>query len=375
MGFTSIGLYNFRNLKSGKIDTSYTTVYLVGENGQGKTNLLEAVYLLCFGSSFRTKNQRLLIRYGEKEMSLRGTFSPADGENGAGLGREAFDMELRLFTAAGSGKRKEIYVDGKRVQDRKELIRNVPCIVFSHDDIEFINGTPERKRWFLNQTMSMFNPLFIDTLRKYNRLVKMRNTELKEQSGAGLDIYDSQLAELGLEIVRLREKTVSEFNETFMEMYRIMQGGNDSDPVRIVYAPSWKGVDTAAEACRLLEERRETDREAGFTTSGPHRDRLVFTYLGRDFAQTASTGQLRLISLVLRSAQTRFFHEKAGREPVLLLDDVLLELDTERKRAFMEAMPAYEQAFFTFLPDEQFRKMYEGEETKVYTVENGEISE
>ena len=369
MGFTSVRLCNFRNLTTGEIDTSYKTVYLVGENGQGKTNFLEAVYLLCFGSSFRTKNQRLFIRYGEKEMSLRGKFCPAEEAEQV---PEGLTVELRLSKAAGTGRTKEIYVDGKRVQDRKELIRNVPCIVFSHEDIEFINGPPERKRWFLNQTMSMFNPLFIDTLRKYNRLIKMRNMELKEQAGAGLDVYDQKLAELGLEMCGLRKKTVLEFNETFTAMYRYMQGG-DGDPVEIVYVPSWKGAERTEEVLRILAERREMDREAGFTTSGPHRDRLVFTYQGRDFAQTASTGQLRLMSLVLRSAQTRFFHEKTGKEPVLLLDDVLLELDTERKRAFMEAMPAYEQAFFTFLPDEQFRKMYEREETKVYTVQDGKI--
>ncbi|MGM0675148.1 MAG: DNA replication/repair protein RecF, partial [Spirochaetota bacterium] len=144
------------------------------------------------------------------------------------------------------------------------------------------------------------------------------------------------------------------------------------EPLHITHRPSWRNAATVSEAEAHLRDRREHDLYMKTTTSGPHRDRFVYRYRDADFTKTASTGQLRLVSLILRVAQAQFFAARSGRAPLLLLDDVLLELDPRRRKAFLGELPHYEQAFFTFLPDERFNE-YRGEHTLIYHVSDGSI--
>ena len=360
MGFEKLSTYQFRNLQDADIPLGAKNILFVGENGQGKTNFLEAVYLLCFGSSFRTSRERLFIRHGSDAFRVSGKYIRDDG----------VDLDISVGIVEG---KKKVAVDEKEIRDRKDLVKNVPCIVFSHDDIGFINGPPEEKRKFLNQVMSLFNPLYIDILRRYRKIVKMRNTLLKEGRIGDIEVYDEQLAETGMEIQYRRGETVEDFGRTFTELFkRISRLPGEA---RMVYKPSWRGAETPEGARNALDEKSESDREAGFTTSGPHRDRIVYLYEGRDFSATASTGQLRLMSLILRVAQANYFEAKSGRKPVLLLDDVLLELDEAKTESFIAALPAYEQAFFTFLSKEKYRRLGLEGDARVFSVEAGRYTE
>jgi DNA replication and repair protein RecF len=358
MGFRRVAVFGYRNLQDAAVDTGAEEIFLVGENGQGKTNFLEAVYFLSFGSSFRSASDFLIPRAGqksgEKEFSVRGHFQ--DSER---------DIDIVLKYQEG---KKEIRLDGKQVRDRKELVSNIPCIVFTHGDIDFVAGRPERRRWFINQIMSLFNPLFIDLLRRYNRLIKNKNLVLKEGPASLLDSYDLQIAQAGLEIQRRRRETIQDFNRTFSRLFSEIS--RISGDVSIEYRPSWKDAENEEQIVRFLASQRNKDLEQGMCGSGPHRDRIRFIHQGRDYVQTASTGQLRLISLVLRVAQSIFFTEKTRKKPVLLLDDVLLELDLERRKRFLASLPGYEQAFFTFLPDEPYRE-YQKPGTLILRVESG----
>lgn len=336
MGFRSVRLFQFRNIRDTEISFSDRDVYLVGENGQGKTNFLESIYLLCYGSSFRTKNESLLIRHPEKEMSLSAVFN--DGEH---------NRKIQLKIEKG---KKQIAIDGKKIRDRKELLSDFPCIAFTHDDIGFVNGPPSIRRNFLNQTISLFDSSYIDTLRVYNRVVKLRNKVLKERRGDLLEIYDSQAALSGLELQRKRTALIDEFNLTFTELYQRISGTDVKLEIR--YSPSWKCEPTVQAVNELMTANRNRDLQYAATTSGPHRDRIGFYAGGRNFAATASTGQIRLISLSLKASQTAFAARKSGKLPVLLLDDVLLEMDLGKRQRFLENLPEYRQAFFTFLPDE-----------------------
>jgi DNA replication and repair protein RecF len=358
MGFRRVALYGYRNLADATTGVDADEIFLVGENGQGKTNFLEAVYYLCFGSSFRASPDSLVPKSGTKEFSVRGVFE--DDEK---------SLELALRYREG---KKEIRLDGKQIADRKELVSNIPCIVFTHGDIDFADGRPERRRWFINQIMSLFNPLYIDLLRRYNRLVKSKNLVLREGPQELLGSYDIQLAEAGLEIQRRRAETIREFNRTFSRLFSEISRlpGN----LDIEYRPSWREEGGKEDVLKLLREQRTRDLHRGMCTSGPHRDRLRFLLDGEDFVRTASTGQLRLISLVLRVAQSIYFADLSGRKPVLLLDDVLLELDLERRKRFLAALPAYEQAFFTFLPDEPYEE-YRRRGTLILRVDSGILTE
>lgn len=356
MGFRRVAVYGYRNLQDAAVDTGAEEIFLVGENGQGKTNFLEAVYFLSFGSSFRAAADSLIPRDKGKEFSVRGIFQDSERE---------IDIALKY-----QGGKKDIRLDGKQIRDRKELVSNVPCIVFTHGDIDFVAGRPERRRWFINQIMSLFNPLFIDLLRSYNRLIKQKNQVLREGPVSLLDSYDLQIARAGLEIQRRRGDTLQDFNRTFSRLFSEIS--LISGDLSLEYRPSWKETEEE-QVVRHLASQRGRDLEQGMCTTGPHRDRIRFIHRGIDYVQTASTGQLRLISLVLRVAQSIYFSEKTRKKPVLLLDDVLLELDLERRKRFLASLPGYEQAFFTFLPDEPYRE-YRKPGTLILRVKSGILS-
>jgi DNA replication and repair protein RecF len=355
MGFLTLKTHNFRNIGDTKLDVDAAEVFLIGENGQGKTNLLEAVYMLCFGSSFRVRNDRVLVDQGSGEPGfwLFAEYSMSH----TGMDSVALAYE--------EGK-KAVTINGKTVSDRRDLVGNIPCVVFSHEDMAFVNGPPERRRWFFNQVMSLHDPLFIDTLRTYTKVLRLRNTALKQDQTLAR-LYDEQLAGYGFELISRRREAVLEFNETFRGLFTSISGLSKECLIR--YRPSWKseGIDGVLDE---LRNRQDADRTMRTTTSGPHRDRFMFMVDGRDFSKVASTGQLRLISLILRVAQAVFFQEKTGRKPVLLLDDVLLELDAKKRISFLEMLPEYEQAFYTFLPDEPFER-YRGAKTLLYRVVDG----
>ena len=355
MGFRYLKTYNYRNLKDSKISLSANTIYLVGENGQGKTNFLEAVYLLCFGSAFRTRTDKMLITHGKEEMSVIGLLEK-EGEN----------LRINYKT----GEKKRIEVNGRAVSDRKELLYNTPCILFCHEDIGFVKGSPDRKRWFLNQTIGLFDPLFIDDLRRYSRILKMRNAALKEQRKDLLDVLDLQLVSQGLVLMDKRRALAGEFSGPFGESFGEISGS--SVRVELEYQPSWKEGKDPDGAMAALKASRHRDLRMGSTTTGPHRDTLGFLYQDRDYTREASTGQARLMSLIMRTAQANFYSRKTGRKPILLLDDVLLELDPVKRGRFIQAMPVYDQAIFTFLPEEHLLDSRKSE-TQMLSVREGQI--
>jgi len=338
VGFEQVRFYQFRNWGDDPVDLGGARqVVLTGANGQGKTNFLEGIYLLCYGSSFRTKNEKKLCRHGTQEFSARGRGTFAEGFT---------EVAVKL-----TADRKDLTVNGEPVRDRKELVRRLPCVAFTHEDYQFVSGGPEFQRYFFDQTLSLFDVLYIDTLRHYRKILKIRNALLVQPrfDTLAMDVYEQQLALAGLEITRLRREAVEAFNPLFTRLFAEISG-LDGD-CRLRHQPSWKDEDEAAVA-RRLAETREQDQRLGFTGTGPHRDRFAFQHGGRNFADHASTGQVRLLSLLLRIAQATLSLERTGRRPLLLLDDVLLELDGERRRRVLAHLPAFEQAFFTFLPEQ-----------------------
>ncbi|MCL2319795.1 MAG: DNA replication and repair protein RecF [Treponema sp.] len=363
MAFSSLRTASFRNLVDSETDVRGKDIFLVGENGQGKSNFLEALYFCSYGSSFRGSRDKDLVRNGEKDCSA------------------SVSLENSLYTqvnAAFKEGKKVITLDGKKVEDRKDLLSVNPSIVFCHEDMEFVAGTPERRRWFFDQTRSLWDPLYLEDLRNYRYVLKSRNAlirrdgplrpRLDSETAATLDALEPQMAQYGLELQTKRRKTAEEFSLVFEPLYREISGISG---IGIQYLPSWK-EETIGDIIGRLNERREADLALGVSLSGPHRDRYLFTREGEEFSEKASTGQRRLLALLLRIAQARFFSEKTGKKPVLLLDDVLLELDGEKKLKFLSIMPDYEQAFYTFLPGEPFEK-YRKPDTIVYCMNAGQV--
>jgi DNA replication and repair protein RecF len=372
MAFNTLRTASFRNLEDTEVDIAAKNVFLVGDNGQGKTNFLEALYFCSYAASFRGTRNSEVARTGEKDFSAEVKLSTRD------LSGAVSSLYGKILVKFEKGKQ-TVLLDGKQAEDRKELLEISPCIVFCHEDMDFIAGTPERRRWFFDQNLSLYDPVYLDDLRRYRKALKIRNVLLRETQGKQnrlasisrvLDALDPQLAIYGLRLMEKREDSARLFSETFGTLYEAVAGIGD---IAVKYTPSWniKGA-TMDSLLIYLEERRETDLSAGNTLSGPHRDRYGFTRLGIDFAGKASTGQRRLLALLLRIAQARRFSVMTGRNPVLLLDDVLLELDPEKRRRLLSTLPCYDQAFYTFLPEEPYER-YRKSDTLVYTVRGGRM--
>lgn len=358
MGFASLGFLNFRNLADREIGVGARQVLLVGENGQGKTNLLEAVHLLSVASSFREDRDAALLRDPSLPARLAGRYERA-GEPPCGL-------SVRWEP----GRRRDVLVNGKPVSDRRDLLSEVLCICFVQQDADFVVGPPEARRRFFDQVLALAHPAWLEVFRDYRRVLRARNAALKTSATNLLDVLDAQIAPLGLALRERREALVADFDAVFGPLVAGIMGGGGRVHVR--YRPSWAGLDTEAAVAERLAADRARDLAFGTTTSGPHRDRFSCVVDGRDFAHFASTGQVRLCALALRVAQARFLAERTGRKPVLLIDDVLLELDPGRKRAFVERFPDYEQAFFTFLPGENHLGA-RSDDALLLAVENGEL--
>lgn len=358
MPFLSLSPVNFRNLNNQLIDLSSKEVFFVGENGQGKSNLLEALYFSSYGSSFRTHIDSELIKKGENAFSMRSMYREENGTT-------------HTTSIIFENNRKKLEKDGKIIHDRKELINTMPCVLYSHEDLDFVNGSPERKRFFVDQSLSMYDVLYIDTNRRYKKVLKERNICLKEKKYEMLDIYDMQLVQYGMEIQNKRKMSIFKFNQIFPKMYEEISG---IDGVHIFYNPSWNMKDNSLESANdILNQVRskiEVEKIMNTTMTGPHRDRIVFVKNNMPFVPEASTGQRRLIALILRTAQAVFYNQATGKKPVLLMDDVLLELDPEKRQKVTALLPDYDQLFCTFLNGEIYEK-YKKSTTKVYKIENG----
>ena len=355
--------YNFRNLKNDTIDLSKREVYFIGENGQGKSNILESLYYSSYGVSFRTHIDSQIIKNGEKNFSVNSMY-------------EKNNKDVQKISIIFEDNKKKIEKNGKKIHDRKELINTIPCILFCHEDLQFAIGVPETRRFFIDQSLTLYDLTYIDDLRNYKKVLKSRNLILKSHQYDMLDVYDSQLAVLGLIIQKKRKNAIFQFNQIFGSIFEKITG---IEGVSILYRPSWKESESSGEKkfpasqdiINLLLSQREKDKNFETTLSGPHRDRIDFVKDHRLFVPTASTGQCRLLSLLLRITQSIYFTRSTGMKPVILMDDVMLELDPDKRAKLTSMMPEYDQLFCTFLPGEPYER-YMHDSTKIYHIEGGE---
>jgi DNA replication and repair protein RecF len=345
-------------MKDGEIVTHAKNIFLTGKNGQGKTNFLEAIYFCSYASSFRGIKDNGLIKNGERSFSTQASLS------GSGYNE--------IFIKYLNGK-KQIILDGKAV-DRKDILSVMPSIVFCHEDMEFITGSPERRRWFFDQNLSLIDLFYLEDLRAFRKVLKSRNCVLKDlQKGKGIDLLetlDIQFVDYGIKLMEKRAAEAKLICTILEPLYSAITG---LDKVSLEYLPSWKTYDKQI-ILEMLLRHREREILFGLTLNGPHRDKYVFLRHNNVFDVNASMGERRLLALLLRSSQAIRYREVVGSNPVLLLDDVLLELDGEKRIKFIEMMPEYDQAFFTFLPEEQYEH-YNKNDTLIYCVNAGNYTQ
>ena len=313
----SIELNNFRNYENLQISFDEGTNILFGDNAQGKTNILEAVYVCSTTKSHKGSKDKEIVRFGEEESHIKMTVR-RDGIP------YRIDMHLK------KNRTKGVAVNGVPIKKASELFGIVNVIFFSPEDLNIIKNGPAERRRFLDLELCQLNKVYVYDLVQYNRVVVQRNKLLKEMDSdpslkETLNIWDSQLVRFGSELIRLRTRFVEELNELIREIHFHLSG--EREELEIRYEPNVTPETFEAE----LSRNRNQELRQRLTLIGPHRDDLNFIVNGADIRKFGSQGQQRTAALSLKLSEIELVKRTVKDYPVLLLDDVLSELDGKRQ--------------------------------------------
>lgn len=369
MKLLSLEYQRFRNLEPTVLRPSPRATVAVGENGQGKTNLLEGLYLLATLKPLRANKLSELIRFGEPSAKVTGRFLIAGAER-----------EIAVEVVPGG---RTAFVDGKRAGSLDSYFGGVSVVAFTPDDLAVIKGGPDGRRSFMDRSVFNVAPAYLDESREYGRALKSRNRLLKERAPMShLQAWDAQLAKLGARLwVRRRglmEKVSERARAAFQRIGRSPMEANYS------YRPAHLGeglaFETASElelAERMLSQldaRLTRDVERGFTSVGPHADDLDITLGEKPARAFASQGQCRALVLAWKVAEIENLSAQNGFLPLLLLDDVSSELDPERNAFLMGYLADSGAQTVLTTTDAQLVRRAAGPETMWFSVSGGRVS-
>lgn len=316
MKLTKLSLYNFRSYTEREFEFDERVTVITGLNGVGKTNLLEAVYVLCMGKSFRDSDEALL-NHNTTWWKLCGL---VDEE----------EREIRFQTEP--ARVKQSFINGavhKRITYRQQL----PVVLFEPDDLLMIHASPRARREFLDDVLLKISPTYRQTLSKYERALLQRNNLLKQQNSLSslrdtVFVWDIAISEYGSELVRQREQLIYDVNKTLAENYSFI--ADKKTELEIVYQP--KASTNSQNIAKQLYDSLGYDLQRGFTGVGPHRDDLEFVLNGQSAKTTASRGEVRTLVLALKQCENALIEKHTEKTPLLLFDDVFSELDNERQK-------------------------------------------
>lgn len=313
----SIELLNYRNYHQLHIDLHQGTNVFYGDNAQGKTNILESVYVCSTTKSHRGSKDRELIQFGEEESHIKMVVKK-DG------------IPCRIDMHLKKNKAKGVAVNGIPIKKASELFGIVNVIFFSPEDLNLIKSGPAERRRFLDLELCQINRLYVHSLLQYNKVVAQRNRLLKELEfspslGETLSVWDQQLVRYGKELIRYRFEFLEELNPVIRTIHFHLSGKKEE--LSVLYEPNV----TAEEFEETLNRSRLQELRQKMTLTGPHRDDLNFMVNGTDIRKYGSQGQQRTAALSLKLAEIELVKKIIRDEPVLLLDDVLSELDGKRQ--------------------------------------------
>ena len=320
----SIKLDQFRNYDSLELEFHSGTNLFYGDNAQGKTNILEAVYLCGTTRSHKGSKDKELIHFGEEESHICMRIKKGDIPY-------RIDMHLK------KNKTKGIAINGVPVRKASELIGLGNFVFFSPEDLNIIKNGPAERRRFLDMELCQLDKIYLYHLSNYNKSLAQRNKLLKDfsvykESDPMLDIMDEQLVQYGSVIIKLRERFVKELNVIIRDIHSRLSGGKEEIVVQ------YENDTDIVSFQNCMKANREKDIRTRITNAGPHRDDICFMVGGIDIRKYGSQGQQRTAALSLKLAEIQIVKENVKDTPVLLLDDVLSELDSSRQNYLLESI-------------------------------------
>jgi DNA replication and repair protein RecF len=383
-----LSLEGFRNYSSLQVEFGPHLNILVGDNAQGKTNLLEAVYLLATGRSYRAAGDHELLGWEKPSFHVGATISRSYGD-------------LFIEVAYSPERKKKVKVNGTDLKKLSALFGHLNAVIFSPEDLQIVKSSPAHRRRFLDLELAQVDPAYRSFLIDYQQVLVQRNNLLKELSGPRdrrssremLEVWDDQLIRLGAKILAKRliavrrmsalakeaHARITETREDLGVSYLAALGGNPEDGAKPgerveVALDGWREEELREKMAKALVVCRVAEMRRAVTLVGPHRDDLALAVNGREVRSFGSQGQQRTAALALKMAELEFMKEEVGEYPILLLDDVMSELDAARRRFLLDLVQPKAQMFVTTtgLHSFQPRHLAEG---KVFSVRHGTLKE
>lgn len=335
MFITELSVNGFKNLKEIDIKPHDRLNIFCGRNAQGKTNLIEAIWLCSGARSFRSTKDRRMIGDDEQVMTIS-----------VGFKNSFRSQDIRFAMAKPNIKEKSVTLNGVKLKAPSKLFGSLNCVIFTPEDLELSKGSPENRRQFIDLSVSQIKNSYNSVTDKYETLIDQRNTLLKNINyGRGrredLDIWDIQLAQMGAYISLLRYNYTKKLNNFSKKLYSEISGGSEELEMSYystVYDEKMLGAasvytgELTERYLNVLRSSIDDDLRAGFTQKGVHRDDVICRINGNPAREDASQGQHRSVALIMKLSQAYILHEEIDDHPVILLDDVLSELDPSRQR-------------------------------------------
>lgn len=324
MHLAHLRLRDFRNYARLDVDFSPGFHLLLGDNAQGKTNILEAIYLLATLRSFRGVGSAQMVRHDQKGYFV-GASVVAQGTR-----------QIRMYWATAE---RQLSLDGQPVRRLADYLGVLRAVVFCTEDLQLIKGPANRRRRFLDLLLAQTHPTYLSALQRYTAALRSRNALLKHSAvdALALDSFTTELVNVGNQVIQLRRELVPRLSPLARLAYRRIS--NDAEELRLEYRPAVKH-DFAVE----LTTNRARERSLRQTLVGPHRDDLALTLNTQPAAQFASEGQKRTLAIALKMAQAEYVTGLHGAPPVLLIDDVMGELDARRRSGLLPLLERSHQA-------------------------------
>ena len=326
MFIKKVTLENFRNYIEQEIKLEDGINIIYGNNAQGKTNIIESIFLCSLGKSFRTNKDKELINFEAEEGKVSVEYQRSDREG--------------TIKAVISDK-KNFFINGIKQNKVSDIIGKINVIIFTPDNIEIVKDGPQKRRKFLDMMISSLKPNYLHLLNTYNQALEQRNNYLKQikfenRAEEMLDIWDEQLSELSSKIYEYRKKYIEKFSEKIDDIHKkITKSGKLEENLEIRYISNGKDKESFIEA---LNKSRKIDIKRGFTATGIHRDDFLIYINKRPVAIYGSQGQQRTTVLSLKLTELEIVKEEIGYSHILILDDFMSELDEKRRKSFIESI-------------------------------------